>query len=105
MTEGEEGNVTVAKARRSSPSVDRIVRGKNVHSLAIQQRPASIEFTEMAIQPQPIRRSNKPAFHPTRDRDGSALADSRDARSQRSDLIRQAAGATNNKGQRARGRH
>jgi hypothetical protein len=41
----------VAKARRSSPSVDCIVRGKNVHSLASQQRPASFEFTETAIQP------------------------------------------------------
>jgi hypothetical protein len=42
MTEGEEGKGTVAKARRSSPSVDRIVRGENVNSLAAQQRRASV---------------------------------------------------------------
>jgi len=93
MTEGEERKVTLAKARRSSPSVDRNVRGENVHSLASQQRPASIECTELAIQPQPIRRSNQPAANPMRDRDGSAHADSRHSRPQQFDSIRQAAGA------------
>jgi hypothetical protein len=95
MTEGEERKVTVAKARRSSPSVDRNVRGDNVHSLASQQRPANIECTELAIQPQLIRRSNQPASNPMRDRDGSAHADSRHSRPQQFDSIRQAAGATN----------
>jgi hypothetical protein len=61
MTEGEEGKEDEAKARRSSPSVDRNVRGENVHSLASQQRPASIKCTELAIQSQPIRRSNEAA--------------------------------------------
>jgi hypothetical protein len=64
MTQGEEGEEDEAKARRSSPSVDRNVRGENVHSLASQQSPASIEFTEMELQPQPIRRSNETASNP-----------------------------------------
>jgi len=98
MTEGEEGKEDEAMARRSSPSVDRNVRGENVHSLASQQRPASIECTELAIQPQPIRRSNQPASNPMRDRDGSAHADSRHSRPQQSVSIRQAAGATNDGG-------
>ncbi len=95
MTEGEELKVTVAKARRSSPSVDRIVRGENARSLASQQRPASIELTEMRLKPQPIRRSNEPASNPIRDQHGSAHADSLHSHPQRSDSIRQAAGATN----------
>jgi hypothetical protein len=101
MTEGEEGKGNVAKARRSSPSVDRMVRGENDRSLASQQRPASIEFTGIGISPQPILRSNEPAFHPMGDRDGSAQADSRYSRPQRSDSIRQAAGATNGTDDRA----
>jgi hypothetical protein len=97
MTEGEEGKWGVVKARRSSPSVDRIVRGENAHSLAPQQRLASIEFTGVELPPQPIRRSNQTASHPMRDRDGSDHADSRDARPQEPDSIRQAAGATNDR--------
>jgi len=62
MTEGEEGEEDEAKARRSSPSVDRNVRGENVHSLASQQRPASIECTAIALPPQTFRRSNEPAL-------------------------------------------
>ena len=88
MTEGEEGKVTVAKARRSSPSVDRNVRGENARSLASQQCLASIEFTATDLQPQPIRRSNEPASNPMRDRNGSGHADSRYPSPNRSDSIR-----------------
>jgi hypothetical protein len=105
MTEGEEGKGMVAKARRSNPSVDRIVRGENAHSLASQQRPANIEFTETDLQPQPMRRSNEPASHPMRNRDGSAHADSRYSRPQRFVSIRQAAGATNENVDRSPGQH
>jgi len=95
--------VSVAKARRSSPSVDRIVRGENARSLASQQRRASIEFTGTDRHPQPIRRSNEPVSHPMRDRDSSDHADSQFSRPQRSDSIRQAAGATNDRDDRGRG--
>jgi hypothetical protein len=103
MTEGEEGKGKVAKAQRSSPSVDRIVRGENARSLASQQRPDSIEFTEMELQSQPIRRSNEPASHPMRERDGSARGDSRYYRPHTSDSIRQVAGATNDGDHQTRG--
>lgn len=95
MTEGEEGKGTVAKARQSSPSVDRTVRAENAHSLASQQRPANIEFTAIDLHPQPILQSSELASHPMQDLDGSAHADSLDFRPQRFDSIRQATGATN----------
>jgi hypothetical protein len=88
MTEGEVGNGNAGKARRSSLSDDRNVRGGSARSLASQQRPASIESTEIELHPQPILRKNEPAFHPMQDRDGSAHADSRNSRPQQSVSIR-----------------
>ncbi len=61
---GRVREVGSGRARRSSPSVDRIVRGRNEDSLVAPRRPASIEFTAISLPPQTFPRSNAPTLIP-----------------------------------------